>query len=395
VDQPQASRSTIVEPAQRGEVLVLGPVEVRVDGRPVSAGGARQRAVLAVLALAGGRVVSAEELGEAVWGDDAVNRSKGTLQVYVSNLRNVLGPAGREALRSRPPGYLLDPAIVTVDVVRFEELLAAARSRRVDDPTGAARLLREALALWRDDAPASDLAETLALDPRRWRLEELRAAAFEDRIDADLAAGRSTELVAELRELTARHPLRERLWEQLILALYRGGRQADALRAYQQARAVLLEEIGADPGPGLRRLEQQILVQSASLLPDDESAEARATLTWLDPEGRAKRVGLDPGRVVTLGRASDNTVVLGWDDRVSRRHAEVRAGAGGWEVRDCGSTNGTVHNDLPVGEAGPLRDGDWLRLGGTVVFFHDPSSADRRSDLPDPGARPAATRQAP
>lgn len=249
---------------------LLGPLEVVVDGRPAALGGQKQRALLATLLLEPNRVVSADRLIDAVWGEIPPETARNTIQVYVSQLRKRL-PAG--ALETVQPGYRLvvDPA--TIDLFEFVRLCDQGRSAlAAGDAGAAAEILRAALDLWRGDALA-DLASVPFAQTEVLRLEEQRAAAYEDRFDADLALGRHDRLIAELEGLVAEHPLRERLHAQLMLALYRAGRQADALGAYQRARTTLVEQLGIEPGEALRRLERAILAHDPSL---DLSVPGRA-----------------------------------------------------------------------------------------------------------------------
>src|SRR5919198_2726843 len=241
---------------------LLGPLEVTRDGAPAALGGQKQRTLLAALLLEANRVVSSDRLIDAVWGEAPPETARNTLQVYISQLRKLL-PDG--ALGAVPPGYRLvvDPA--TIDLFEFVRLSDEGRSAiAAGNAAGAAEALRTALALWRG-APLADLAWVPFAQAEIVRLEELRAAAFEDRIDADLALGRHRQLVPELELLIAEHPLRERLRGQLMLALYRAGRQADALAAYQRARTTLVEELGIEPGEALRKLERAILAHDPSL----------------------------------------------------------------------------------------------------------------------------------
>jgi predicted ATPase/DNA-binding SARP family transcriptional activator len=235
------------------EFRILGPVEAVHAGKPVPLGGPRQRALLAALLVEGGRVVSADRLGEIVWEGRPPPGAAGTLRTYVSRLRSALDD-GERVIEGRPPGYAIHAE--WVDAERFEQLVAEGRAAaQARDPGRASELLGEALGLWRGPA----LAEVPAMHAEAARLEGLRDAALEDRIEADLALGRHEEVVPELESLLAADPLRERLWGALMLALYRGGRQADALAAFQRARTVLDEELGLEPTPELRALEQQIL----------------------------------------------------------------------------------------------------------------------------------------
>ena len=234
-------------------------------------GGPKQRTVLAMLALARGQVVSADRLVQGVWGADAPARSTATLQVCVSNLRMILegggDSSGRLTLLTRRPGYLLQLTPDQLDLARFEALTAEGRHElAAGRPAAASTRLGQALGLWRGQ-PLADVAFEPFAAPEVHRLEEARLAALEDRIEADLALGRHGELVGELETLIVAHPLRERLWGQLMLAFYRSGRQAEALGVYGRARDMLAEELGLDPGPELQALEQAVLNQQPSLRP--------------------------------------------------------------------------------------------------------------------------------
>jgi DNA-binding SARP family transcriptional activator len=234
------------------EFRVLGPLEVVEDGQALPLGGTKQRALLACLLLRANQLVSTDRLVEELWPHGAPRTAAKTIQVYVSKLRKELGE-GR--LVTHPPGYVLRVDPSELDLARFEELLDEAR--RVD-PRRAAEPLREALALWRGPALADLVYEPFA-ETEIARLEELRLAALEERIEADLATGRHAERVGELEALVADHPLRERLRGQLMLALYRSERQAEALKVYQDARRTLVEELGLEPSVALQRLEKAIL----------------------------------------------------------------------------------------------------------------------------------------
>jgi predicted ATPase/DNA-binding SARP family transcriptional activator len=239
------------------EFRLLGPLDVVDGGRSLPLGGPKQRSVLAVLLLDAGRVVPAEQLIDELWGETPPATVAKIVQVYVSRLRKQIGG---ERLLTRPPGYVADVAD-QLDLVRFERLLARARAA---DPERTARLLREALAMWRGP-PLADLAYEPFAQVRIARLRELRLEALEERIEADLCTGRNTELVRELELLVAEHPLRERLRGQLMLALYRSGRQAEALESYLTAREALISELGIEPGRRLRELHQAILEQADGL----------------------------------------------------------------------------------------------------------------------------------
>jgi DNA-binding SARP family transcriptional activator len=239
---------------------LLGPLEAEQGGKPVSIGGQKQRAVLALLLLRAGEVVSSDRLIEDLWGENPPRTAATSLQNAVSQLRKALGA---ETLMTRAPGYLVDIDKDQVDAHRFERLVRRARG---EDPEPRARLLREALELWRGPALADFTYESFAQGEIK-RLEDLQLAALEERIDAELELGRAAELVGELEALVDQNPLRERLRGQLMLALYRSGRQAEALQAYQQARQVLVDELGIEPSPALQQLHGAVLRQESGLQP--------------------------------------------------------------------------------------------------------------------------------
>jgi DNA-binding SARP family transcriptional activator/pimeloyl-ACP methyl ester carboxylesterase len=254
------------------EFGVLGPLEVTAAGRPLELSGARARAVLAMLLVHANQVVSCDRLIEELWPGQP--RAADSLQVRLSELRKALRSAGEaDRLVTRPPGYLLRVTPGELDALRFEQLAAEGNAALAGgDAATAARRLDAALRLWRgpalaglDNAPFARAAAS--------QLEEERLAALESRAEALLACGRHRDLVAELETLTAAHPLRERFWLHRMLALYRAGRQADALRAYRDLRAMLIAELAIEPGPELRDLHARILRQDPAL---DGSAASRA-----------------------------------------------------------------------------------------------------------------------
>ena len=224
---------------------------------------AKQRAVLALLLLNANRVVSAERLIDDLWGDSPPSTARATLQVYVAGLRKALGSGGA-SLRTRAPGYVLELGDGVLDLDRFTQLRAEARAS--SDAERRAALLHEALELWRDE-PLPELRSEQFSTAAVAQLDQLRLASLEERIDADLALGREAALVTELESLVAEHPYRERLRAQLMLALYRTSRQAEALDAYQAGRRVLQDELGLEPGNELRELEAAILRQDEALSP--------------------------------------------------------------------------------------------------------------------------------
>jgi len=249
------------------EFRILGPLEVTAGGQPLAVSGARARAVLAVLLVHANHLVPAARLAEELWPGQPAGRAAASLQVRLSELRKAFRAAGEaDRLVTRPPGYLLRVAPGELDAARFAALAEqAGAALAAGDPGTAAGQLDEALALWHGDPLAGLDAAPSARDEAA-RLAEARLAALESRAEAALACGQpGGGLTAELESLTAAHPLRERLWGQLMLALYRSGRQADALRAYRDLRALLVRELAIEPGPDLRDLHAQILRQDPAL----------------------------------------------------------------------------------------------------------------------------------
>jgi predicted ATPase/DNA-binding SARP family transcriptional activator/Tfp pilus assembly protein PilF len=297
------------------EFRILGPLEVLDEAdRPLALGGAKQRALLAVLLLHAGAVVSAERLVDELWGEDPPRSARSVLQVYVANLRKVLEPgrARRAAggiLRTRPPGYLVAVGPGDLDVGRFERLAEQGRAAlAAGDAAGAAGLLRGALELWRGPALA-DVALEASGQAEVAGLEERRLAALEERIEAELAAGRHHELVGELEAIIAAHPLRERLHGQLVLALYRSGRQADALAGYRRMRETLAEELGIDPSRPLQALERAILAQDPAL--DWLLAAARpAAAGQPNPSRRASPLPVAPTPLIGQEQALADVTAL-------------------------------------------------------------------------------------
>jgi DNA-binding SARP family transcriptional activator len=260
------------------EFRILGPLEVLDGGRTLPLAGERQRALLAVLLLHANEVVSTDRLLDELWGERQPTAGSTALRVRVSQLRKVLG---KDVLVTRSPGYLLRVEPGELDLHRFEHLVEEAREAA---PDVAAGKLREALALWHGPALA-DLAYEPFAQSAIGRLDELRLVALEKRIDADLAVGRHAELIAELGGLVREHPLRERLRAHLMLALYRTGRQAEALEAYQDARRALVDELGIDPSPALQELERSILRQDPALELERVAQAERSILVVAHGEG--------------------------------------------------------------------------------------------------------------
>jgi LuxR family transcriptional regulator, maltose regulon positive regulatory protein len=263
------------------EVRLFGELEALDGGVPVPVRGAKQRALLALLALQRGQPVSADRLIDALWGDGQAANPANALQAQIGQLRRTLGPA---AILTSEAGYALTAGPDEVDVVRFERLVAKGQRLAAGGELGpASAALGEALGLRRGE-PLAEFTYTGFFDAERARLDELTLVAIESRAGADLGLGRHGELAGELEARCQEHPLRERLWELLILALYRSGRQAEALRAYTGIRDHLAGELGIDPGPALRELQARILAQDPSLGPASARASPAPAQVTAPPE---------------------------------------------------------------------------------------------------------------
>jgi predicted ATPase/DNA-binding SARP family transcriptional activator len=262
------------------EFRILGRLEVVADGRDLTPARPKQRALLALLLLHANEVVASDRIIEALWGGGPPGTAVTALHGHVSALRKLLG---RDLIQTQAPGYRLRLDSAQTDAGRFERLLDNAR--REPEPARRGEVLRQALDLFRGE-PLADVRFEAFAEREIARLEELRLTALEERIDTDLITGRHGELVAELERLVAEHPLRERLRGQLMLALYRAGRQADALHVYQRGRRTVVEELGIEPGPALQRLERQILNQDDTLdLGEAEQRPGTVTFLFTDIEG--------------------------------------------------------------------------------------------------------------
>jgi DNA-binding SARP family transcriptional activator len=260
------------------EFGLLGPLVVRRGTVPVPVASRKQRVVLAALLLRAGRPVTMDDLAEALWGCEPPPSARATIQNYVMRLRRILACPGPAVILTQPDGYLISAGAGDLDVSRFERLLAEARAAaRKQSWEAAAARAGEALALWRGEPLAEGGSEFLALREGPW-LAEMRLQAVEARIEAELHLGLEAEVVAELRHLVVAHPLRERLHAQLMLALHRCGRRAEALAAYQDARRVLVRQLGAEPGNELRELHQRMLSDDPALdVPGDPGQAATPT----------------------------------------------------------------------------------------------------------------------
>ncbi|MGH2942772.1 MAG: BTAD domain-containing putative transcriptional regulator, partial [Solirubrobacteraceae bacterium] len=280
--------------------LILGPLEVHGEGGLVALGGSKARAMLAMLVLHADEPVSAERLALALWGEDAPAGATKTVQVHVSRLRKALGD--RDVIETTPAGYRLRVRSDELDVARFEWLVEDGRRALAEgQPAHAGAVLREALGLWRGPALA-ELSWDQIVGAKVARLEEQRLGALESRIEADLVAGRHSELVGELRQLVAAHPARERLTAHLMLALYRCDRQTEALEVYQDARRWLVTEVGIEPGPRLRDLQNAILRHDDVLEPSNGVSRAS---TELD----AATVSANGSAATEIGVAAESVIL--------------------------------------------------------------------------------------
>lgn len=303
------------------EFRLLGRVEMYRDGQPVDVGGPKQRAVLASLLLRVGRVVSVEQLIDDLWPEQPPARAAATVQVFVSQLRRALEPerSRGEAARvlvTASPGYLLDVEPDAVDAHAFTGLVARGREALdAGDPEAAARSLLRAEEMLRGPALA-DVPVTPFIAAAAARLTELHLGAVEDRIDAELALGRHAVLVAELEQRVRRHPLRERLRAQLMLGLYRSGRQVDALATYRETHQVLRDELGLEPGTRLRELEQAVLRQDPALAwrpptrPAAPANPAGPVPAGPGPAGHGTPAADRPGKVLVVDDTAINRKLL-------------------------------------------------------------------------------------
>jgi YVTN family beta-propeller protein len=319
------------------EFRILGPFEAVRDGRAVVLGGAQQRALLALLVLHRGEVLSTDRLIDELWGERPPPTGHKTVQVYVSNLRRVLGEG---VIVTRGHGYVLAAEAGEVDAGKFEALVDEGRRALDDgDPALASARLGAALALWRG-APLADLAYEPFTQREIARLEEARLAALEDRTEADLALGSHAALVAGLESLVAAHPLRERPRTQLMLALYRSGRQADALECYSTARRELIDQLGIEPGPALQKLQRAILAHDPALDPPRDRPGT--------PRNGRRMPSVRGGRLIVAGAG----VLLG--AAIAAAGLALSASSGGFRVEPnsvvaIDPSSNSIVGEVPVG----------------------------------------------
>jgi DNA-binding SARP family transcriptional activator len=363
---------------------ILGPLEVcDAAGRAIILRGQKERALLATLLLQANRVLATERLVDQLWGDDPPRLARKSLQVRMSSLRRSLG----DALVTRAPGYLVRVRAGELDLHRFEQLAADARAALDQDRCEtAARLLREALDLWRG-APLADVQQESFLGPAVARLEELRLAAIELRIEADLACGREAEVVADLEPLVAEYPYRERFHGQLMLALYRADRQADALDAYRRARTKLVDELGIEPAPSLQALEQAILrhdrsLESVTRRPAPDRAILVAALDGADLEvllGVAESLAKQPPRELILVSVADSAGSLAAAADAANVH-RASLSDHGFAARVAAFTSSAPGRDIV--RIASEQDVDLLLVEAPKAFLDDPLLRSVLEDAP-------------
>jgi DNA-binding SARP family transcriptional activator len=349
------------------EFKILGPFEVLDEGGVVSIAGAKERSLLALLLLHGGRVVSTDRLIDSLWGEEPPDTARKSLQVRVAGLRKALG---QDRIVTSPSGYRVSlERPDALDLERFERLAAV----------GDAESLREALSLWRGPALVDFAREPWAVAPAA-RLEEIRLAVTEKRVDADLMLGRHAELVGELEELVVAHPLRERFRGQLILSLYRSGRQAEALEAYRASRRALVDELGIEPGHPLQELERAILRQDRSLDLEPPPPPVRSILVIPVDELKlnvlvalAGQLAVEPQREVILMRPVDTGAELAGASKMLLQSRE-RLLADGIAARVAAFTSSDPGRDAARFAA--EQDVDLLLTDGSSRLLEEPLLAE-------------------
>ncbi len=338
------------------EIRVLGSFEAARGDELLDLGGPKQRAVLALLGLHGSRGLTVDGVIDGLWGEVAPESARSSVYSYVSNLRTVLGES---AIERRRGTYVLVGA--SSDVDEFERLLDAAETAMAVEPASAARTLRDALDLWRG-LPYADLLDVPGLREESRRLEELRVRAVEMLMDAELASGRGSELVSELRALVVEYPLREHFRGQLMVALYRAGRQAEALRTFDEGRELLLDELGVDPSPELRDLQLKVLEHDEGLLAGSgQVTTQRLVFLFTDIEASVRLWDLHKGEMATVLAAHDHIL-----------HAAVEE-AGGTVFKHTGDGSMSVFSDAAAAAAAAeraqrsLQREDWGVIGELPV----------------------------
>ncbi len=367
-------------PPSTVDFRILGPLEILVDGAPQQMPGGKPKGVLAVLLINRNRVVPSAAIADSIWDGNSPDTYQAILQVYISTLRRSLRAAGIEShavVTTQAPGYRMLVDESCLDYGRFARGVTAGNELlRAQKYAEASATLGAALAEWTGSALA-DLQGLRFANDFAAAVDEERLVALQSRIEADLHRGLDSAVVGELTALTGRHPLREPFWIQLITALYRLGRQADALDASRRIRELLGDELGIDPSPALQQLEGRILRQesldpappqapSPAMQPTvSDTAVVLSRASVLLPSGKSYPV---PSRGLRIGRMDDNDLVIE-GSKVSRYHAVVAPLANGFAVNDLRSTNGILVGEDRVLDSHVLRDGDVIQIGGTRMTF--------------------------
>ena len=372
------SRRSIGRVTTSLDIRILGPLEVRRDDRPLNLGGVKQRTVLGLLLLYPNEVVSVGGLVQAVWGPDASPSAARTLQVYLSKLRGVLDldrSSGEELIVTSAPGYRCVPNDQDLDLLRFEQRADIGRAKGAEgDAAAAVDSYRQALGMWRGRVLADLVDHSRVIEAESDRLELARLALTADYMDAELALGNHGTILPGLDRLVADNPLDERFRGQLMIALYRSGRHADALSTFRAGQEILREELGLEPGAELQELEERILMHDPELR--QLAIEPPGSTTTIERNRQpAPKAWLSCGEdryeldraVTTIGRLPDRSIVVD-DQIVSRRHAEIRRVGSRFAVVDVGSTNGVSVNGRTILEH-DLKDGDTLEIGTLLFTF--------------------------
>ncbi|OBH84636.1 BTAD domain-containing putative transcriptional regulator [Mycobacterium sp. E2989] len=376
---------------KRLELGLLGPLEMSVDGTLVALGTPKQRAVLALLLMNRNSPVAVDRLITALWDDQPPSGARASIHSYVSNLRKLLGGAGiepRMVLAAAPPGYRLNIDENAYDLGRFiAEKTAgvhAAASGKFED---ASRHLTAALAEWRGPV-LEDLREFGFVDTFATSLVEEKILVHGARAEAEIACGRASAVITELEALTTEHPYREPLWAQLITAYYLTDRQSDALAAYRRVKATLADDLGIDPGPTLRSLNEQILrqepldvkrtaktaaVDTVTVLEQHTMVSGQQAIAYLhEASGRSYPLRAAATRI---GRLGDNDIILD-SPKVSRHHAVIVDTGTSFIINDLRSSNGVHVQHERIRSAATLRDGDHVRICDYEFTFQIAADSD-------------------
>jgi SARP family transcriptional regulator, regulator of embCAB operon len=363
---------------------VLGPLEVTANGALLPLGGAKQRAVLAMLVINRNRAVALDSLTGAAWEDFAPQGARTSLHSYVSNLRRLLGTAGvdsRTVLASAPPGYRLTVPDAACDLGRFiAEKTAGVQAAAAGRLEQASDHLSAALGQWRGHV-LEDLRDFRFVETFARALVEEKVVAHTVRAEAEIACGRAHSVIGELEALIVEQPYREPLWAQLMTAYYSSGRQSDALETYRRLTTTLAEDLGIDPGPSVRDLHERILRQEPLDVKHAAKTSAQDIATALEQRFAVSTLSIpaqlrhSSGRCYRLdavatgiGRLADNDIVVD-DPKVSRHHAVIIDTGTSYVINDLRSANGVEVRDQRIHGSATLTDGDVLRIGGHRFIF--------------------------